>query len=405
MRIAQVNMVPNGSTGKIMLQIAKVARDRGYETKTYSTEIYNRFKKPSTFSAPYHRTWGSFRENTVHYILGSLLGRNGCFSRIGTRKLVKELAQWKPDVLHLHNLHCYCIHLSTLFRYIKENDVRVVWTLHDCWAFTGQCPHFEGVGCEKWRTGCHHCPQIGSYPKAYRDNSRQMYRLKKQWFTGVKDMTLVTPSHWLADLVKQSFLKDYPVKVIHNGIDLSVFKPTPSNFRERYGIPVEKKIILGVAFGWGVRKGLDVFVELAKRLDNTYQIVLVGTDEKVDAQLPGNVISIHKTGNQQDLAEIYAAADLFVNPTREDTYPTVNMEALACGTPVLTFRTGGSPEIPDETCGSVVEKDNVDALEKEIVRIFQERTFLPEDCLRRAAQFDMYLKYEEYIGLYTEDEK
>ena len=402
MRIAQINMVPNGSTGKIMLQMAQVARDRGHEVRTYATDIYNRFKKPASVSVLGHSTWGSCGENTVHYILGSLLGRNGCFSRKGTRKLVQELAQWKPDVLHLHNLHCYCIHLPTLFRFIKENDVRVVWTLHDCWAFTGQCPHFERIGCEKWRTGCHHCPQIGSYPKAYRDNSRQMYELKKQWFTGVKDMTLVTPSHWLVDLAGQSFLKEYPIRVIHNGIDLSVFKPTQSTFRAKYGISEEKKILLGVAFGWGERKGLDVFLELAKRLDDGYQIVLVGTDEKVDAQLPGNILSIHRTGNQQELAEIYAAADLFVNPTREDTYPTVNMEALACGTPVLTFRTGGSPEIPDETCGAVVEKNDVDAVEEQILRICLERPYSREACLKRAEQFDMHIKYEEYIRLYAE---
>ena len=184
--------------------------------------------------------------------------------------------------------------------------------------------------------------------------------------TGVEDMTLVTPSRWLADLAGQSFLKEYPVRVIHNGIDLSVFKPTQSTFRAKYGISEEKKILLGVAFGWGERKGLDVFLELAKRLDDSYRIVLVGTDEKVDAQLPGNIVSIHRTNDQQELAEIYAAADLFVNPTREDTYPTVNMESLACGTPVLTFRTGGSPEIPDETCGAVVEKDDLDSLEREM---------------------------------------
>lgn len=188
-------------------------------------------------------------------------------------------------------------------------------------AFTGQCPHFEGIGCEKWRTGCHNCPQIDSYPKAYIDNSKQMYRLKRQWFTDVEDMTLVTPSQWLADLVKQSFLKDYPVKVIGNGIDLSVFRPAPSDFRQRYGIAPEKKILLGVAFGWGARKGLDVFVELEKRLGNGYQIVLVGTDKAVDKQLPQSIISIHRTENQQQLAQIYTAADLFVNPTREKTIP------------------------------------------------------------------------------------
>ena len=213
-------------------------------------------------------------------------------------------------------------------------------------------------------------------------------------------MTIVTPSQWLADLVKESFLAEYPVKVIHNGIDLSVFQPTENDFREKYGLQ-NKKIILGVAFGWGERKGLDVFVELAKRLDcEQYQIVLVGTDDSVDKQLPTNIISIHRTQNQTELAKIYTAADLFVNPTREENYPTVNMESLACGTPVLTFRTGGSPEIIDETCGAVVACDDVNGLEKEILRIFEQVPFSEDDCLKRATRFDMQDRFKEYVSLY-----
>ena len=193
------------------------------------------------------------------------------------------------------------------------------------------------------------------------------------------------------------------MKVIHNGIDLEVFKPTPSDFRERYGIPAEKSVLLGVAFGWGVRKGLDVFVELAQRLDpEKYQIVLVGTDEKTDKLLPENIISIHRTQNQAELAEIYTAADLFVNPTREENYPTVNMESIACGTPVLTFRTGGSPEILTEKTGSVVPCDDIDTLEQEIRRICIEKPFSQPDCLEHAKSFDMHQRFEEYVKLYEE---
>ena len=400
MKIVQLNMVPYSSTGKIMLQIARVARAHGHQVKTYSTEPYSTNGRPDPFSEPGHSTWGSFRENMVHYLLGSTLGRNGCYSKGGTKRLVKELDALRPDVLHLHNLHSFCIHFPTLFRYIKKNNVRVVWTLHDCWVFTGQCPYFDMVGCDKWKTGCHQCQQLSVYPKSRIDNSKRMYQLKKKWFTGVRDMTLVTPSQWLADLARESFLQDYPVKVINNGIDLSVFKPTDSDFRTKYNCE-DKKILLGVAFGWGERKGLDVFLELARRLDDSYQIVLVGTDDAIDAQLPENIISIHRTHNQQELAQIYSAADLLVNPTREENYPTVNMEAIACGTPVLTFRTGGSPEIPDESCGAVVEKNDVNALEQEIHRIFKQRPFTREACLNRATQFDMNDKFQEYIGLYT----
>jgi glycosyltransferase involved in cell wall biosynthesis len=287
-----------------------------------------------------------------------------------------------------------------LFYYIKESKVKVVWTLHDCWSFTGHCPYFTIAKCDKWKTGCHHCPQPEIYPKMYLDTSKQMYNLKKSWFTGIEDMTIATPSKWLGDLVKESFLKDYPIKVINNGIDLSVFTPRESNFRSRYGLE-NKKILLGVSFDWGYRKGLDVFIELSKRLDpEKYQIVLVGTNKMVDEQLPGNILSIHGTENQIQLAEIYTAADLFVNPTREEVLGLVNIESLACTTPVLTFRTGGSPECIDSTCGSVVEVDDVDALEKEILRICQDNPYSKEACLERAKNFDMYDRFKEYIKLY-----
>ena len=276
-----------------------------------------------------------------------------------------------------------------------------VWTLHDCWTFTGHCPHFDMFGCDKWKTGCHHCQQPISYPKTRIDNSKHMYYLKKKWFTGVKNMTLVTPSQWLAGLTRESFLREYPVKVIHNGIDLSVFKPTESDFKETYHCQ-DKKIVLGVSFGWGDRKGLDAFLELAKRLPDDYRIVLIGTDENADSKLPENVISIHRTDNQVELAKIYSAADVFVNCTREDTFPTVNIEALACGIPVVTFRTGGSPEIIDGTCGSVVEKNDVDALEQEILRICTQKPFSSDACRHRAENFEMYDRFGEYIKLYEE---
>lgn len=404
MRIAIINMVHHGSTGKIMLQTAEVARKSGFDVKTYSSIPFSVRGKMDVPQIENHYVWGSFFENGVHYALGSTLGRNGCYSKRGTRKLIRNLQAFKPDLIHLHNLHVFCINLPMLFRYIKKHNIPVIWTLHDCWAFTGHCPHFTMAKCDKWKTGCHHCPQHRDYPKSYVDNSNFMYRHKQKWFTGVQDLTIVTPSNWLAELVGESFLKDYPVKVIHNGIDLTVFKPTESDFRKKHGCE-GKFILLGVAFGWGVRKGLDVFVELASRLDDRFQIVLVGTDDAVDRNLPEGIISIHRTQNQAELAEIYTAADLFVNPTREDTYPTVNMESLACGTPVVTFRTGGSPEMVDPTCGSVVPCDDINALEQEILRIAATRPYSTDACLNKAKEFDMNQRFEEYVKLYTEVQK
>lgn len=331
-----------------------------------------------------------------------ITGLNGCLSAFSTLKLLCKINAAAPSVIHLHNLHGSYINLPLLFRYIKKKKIPVVWTLHDCWSFTGCCPYFDMVGCDKWQTGCRSCAQYREYPKSLFDNSRFMYRLKRKWFTGVDNMTLVTPSDWLADLARRSFLKDYPVKTINNGIDLSVFKPSSSDFRLEHGIG-SKHIVLGVAFDWGRRKGLDVFIELARRLNGErYQIVLVGTDDKTDRQLPNNIISIHRTENQAQLAEIYSAADVFVNPTREENFPTVNMEALACGAPVITFETGGSPEILDATCGSVVPRDDVDAMEKEILRVCEAAPYSKAACTARARRFDRDARFDEYIELYRE---
>ena len=215
-------------------------------------------------------------------------------------------------------------------------------------------------------------------------------------------MTIITPSNWMADQVKQSFLNIYDVNVIHNGINLSVFRPTESDFRKRYGLE-DKFVILGVAFGWGERKGLDVFVELSRRLDDRFKIVLIGTNDDIDKQLTENIVSIHRTQNQAELAEIYTAADLLVNPTREENYPTVHMEALACGTPVLSFATGGCAEMLDDTCGMTVPKNDIDAMEKAIVKIFEEKPFSAEACIQKATEFREDDRFKEYVKLYEAD--
>lgn len=400
--VAEINMVTSGSTGKIMLQIATCARERGHTVYTYSPasdDTANPMPPPPAG----HRYYGTPRERWLHKLVGRVLGVNGHLSYRGTRKMIREMKKNGVELLHLHNLHDYCVHFPSLFRYIKKNNIRVIWTLHDCWTFTGHCAYFDAVNCEKWKTGCFDCPIHENYPRSRVDDSAFLYRKKKAWFTDVKDLTVVTPSNWLADLVKQSFLGEYPVKVIGNGIDLSVFRPTESAVRERYGCE-GKFLLLGVASWWSKRKGMDVFRELSKRLPENYKIVLVGTLDRMEAPLPEEILHIPSTQNQRELAELYSAADLFVIPTYEDNYPTVNMEALACGTPVVTFRTGGSSESIDSTCGSVVERGDIDALEKEIVRVCMEHPYSKEACLAHAEAFDMYKCFGEYVELYEKTE-
>lgn len=397
MKVLFVNTVcGQGSTGNIVTGLVRILNADGHRGKVAFG--FGEAKKVKTDEA--YKTV-SHNEYYLHNLWTRITDREGLFSRKKTEKLVAEIEKYDPDIIHLHNLHGHYLHYEVLFDYLKKCGKPVVWTLHDCWTLTGHCTYFDIAGCSKWKTECCKCPQLKQYPAC---NTRfgyvtGNYRRKKKAFCGVENLTIVTPSQWLGDLVKQSFLKDYPVQVINNGIDLSVFKPKESDFRKKCNYE-DKFILLGVAFDWGIRKGLDVFTELAKRLDNKYQIVLVGTNDKIDKQLPDNIISIHRTHDQAELAEIYSTADLFVNPTREENYPTVNMEAVACGTPVLTFCTGGSPEILDETCGSVVPCDDIDALEREIHRIAKERPFTKADCLKRAQHFDMNARFGEYIELY-----
>ena len=396
MKVYFINTVCGvGSTGKIVTALLQLLKEKGHEGRV----AYGFGAAKSAEPGEVYRIV-SRGQYYAHNLLSRLTGQEGLFSTARTKALVEEIRGYDPDVIHLHNLHGHYLNYEVLFRYLADAGKSVVWTLHDCWAMTGHCTHFAAVHCDQWKTNCQKCSQLRQYPQCYTmGDVRKNYSRKKAAFTGVPKLTIVTPSQWMADVVSASFLKDYPAQVIHNGIDLSVFQPADSNLRQKYHCE-DKFILLGVAFDWGRRKGLDVFVELSKRLDDRYKIVLVGTNETLDKQLPDNIISIHRTQNQRELAEIYSAADLFVNPTREEALGLVNLEALACGTPVLTFRTGGSPECIDETCGSVVECDDFDALEAQIRRIERERPFAREACVKRAADFDANARFEAYIELY-----
>lgn len=397
MRIVQINGGAKGSTGKIMMGIADVARTQGHEVMCASPITST--NRDAGANCGYYRI-GTYNSRRVNVALARITGFNGCFAWFETYKLLKKIDEFKPDIIHLHNLHDSYINLPMLFSYIKKHNVPTVWTLHDCWSFTGQCPYFTIAKCDRWKAGCHNCPQYKEYPASLYDNTKKMWQLKKKWFTGVKNMTIVTPSEWLAGLAKESYLKEYPIQVINNGIDLDVFKPTHSNFRKQYGILGDKYIVLGVSFAWGYRKGLDCFAEMAEKLGDKYQIVLVGTDGEIDKNLPKNIISIHRTQNQKELAEIYSTADVFAMPTREENYPTVNMEAIACGTPVVTFDTGGSPEMLNEKVGRVVPVDDVNKMMSEIRKICENMKLSSEAFRSKAKEYIMEDRFLEYIDLY-----
>lgn len=390
MKVVQLNITcGSGSTGKICVAVSKLLTEQGVENYIlYSS---------GTSDYPLGIRYMSPVEVKLQALLSRIFGNYGFNSIAATRRIIAQLEKIQPDIVHLHNLHGHNCNLELLFSYLREKRIKIYWTFHDCWAFTGYCPYYDMQGCEQWKTGCKKCPERRKYSWFF-DRSSFLYEKKKKILNDL-DLTIITPSQWLADQIKQSFLNKYEVQIIHNGIDLSVFYPQESDFRVKYKCE-DKYILLGVAFDWGRRKGLDVFQKLAERLDDRFQIVLVGTNDEIDKILPENIISIHRTRDQKELAQIYTAADLFVNPTREENYPTVNMEAIACGTPVVSFDTGGSGEILDEACGITVGKDKIEELLREIRRISEARPFTKDNCLMRAKNFDMKARFREYIKLY-----
>ena len=352
---AHINTVPNGSTGGIMMKEHRELLAAGGESYAF----WGRGRAGEGDREMRFATDAEVRRDALQTRLD---GRAGFHSKVATRRLLERLDEIKPDVVHLHNLHGYYVNVEMLFEWLAARECKVEWTLHDCWAFTGHCAYFTYAKCAQWKTHCAYseerCPQLGAYPKTYSKTSCVWnFDQKRRLFNLVPAgrMKLITPSQWLSDLVAESFLSEYPVEVRRNTIDTSVFKPTPSDFRERYGIG-DRFMVLGVASPWTKRKGLTDFVRLAKELDSEkYAIVLVGLSEKQVKEMPAVIVGLARTDSREELAGIYSAADVFFNPTVEDNYPTVNLEAEACGTPVVTYDAGGCAETVRRGDSCVVE--------------------------------------------------
>lgn len=390
MKIAHINTFSYKATGTIMLSIHNTLLSEGED----SYAIWGRGRKPKNI---YEISIADPIGIRFHGVVTRLTDRTGFSSKKATQRLLERLKCIQPDIVHLHNVHGYYINIEMLFTYIRENNMKVVWTLHDCWPFTGHCAYFDMAGCGKWKTGCNHCNQLKTYPASFGvDSSIWNWEKKKELFTGLS-ITIVTPSIWLKQLVKRSFLKKYPVVVINNGIDVSIFNYTYSDIRRRLDLS-EQIIILGVASEWTERKGFQDFLELRRRVQkDKYAIILLGLSKEQIKMLPSGIIGLERTQNAKELAKFYSAADVYFNPTYEDNYPTTNLEAIACGTPVITYMTGGSPETITGCEDSVaIEKGNLDAV-IEYLGMFK--------AIRCNVQKDKYSKesmINHYFSLYKE---
>lgn len=396
--IVEINSNNYASTGNIMLNIASYARKNGYNVYT----CCKKSRKAMTFDYPNQIFIGTWIERIVSERLSYITGLKSHFNIINTFLFINKLKKIKPDLIHIHSLVDTYINIRILTNYIKKNNIPTVWTAHDVWTITGKCVIFEpDKPCDNWKNGCGKCPTLKSYPKSlFFDTTKLLFKQKVKCFNPIKNLYIVTPSNWLSNLVNQSFLKNHPCKTIYNGIDIKKFRPTESDFRQRNNLE-NSYIVLGVSYGWSHTKGLDSFIELAKLLPKKYQIVLVGTNDEVDKKLPNNILSIHKTYDVEELISIYSAADVFVNASLSDNFPTVNLEALACGTPIITYETGGSPEAINNTCGSSVKQGDIISLKEEIIRVCKTKPYTQKNCLERAKQFDMNNKYQEYVELFN----
>lgn len=390
--LLQINSSANASShGKIAEAIGRLVLEKGWR----SVIAYGRRVNPSK-SELIHV--GSSFDLKEHGFETLFFDNHGLASRKATKEFLKKVEEIKPDIVHLHNIHGYYLNYKLLFNYLNSQNIPVVWTLHDCWTFTGHCSHFVTAGCERWKTGCYNCPLKGDYPKSFLDRSKRNYELKKKLFTANPNLHIVAVSDWLAGLVKKSFFKDKDIRVIKNGVDLDVFKPTNISDNNKY-------CVLGVSGVWTKEKGLDDIILLRELLDrDSYEILLVGLNAEQIEKLPEGIKGLQRTESIAELASLYSNANVLINPTYADTFPTVNLEALACGTPVVTYRTGGSPEAVNEKTGIVVEQGDIKALACAIMSICStNRNQLALDCRCRAEnEFDRNERYADYLNVYRD---
>jgi putative colanic acid biosynthesis glycosyltransferase len=398
MKLLQINTVVNyGSTGRIAEQIGNLAIEKGF--KSYIA--YGRKDGTSNSSLIKIETKLG---NYLHVAKTRLSDKHGLGSEKATKQFISKIDKIQPDIIHLHNIHGYYLNYMLLFQYLNTKQIPIVWTLHDCWSFTGHCAYFDFVDCSKWKTGCHACPQLNTYPKSFVDNSYTNYKLKSALFSKNPNLTLVPVSYWLKDLLSKSILKTHSKKVIHNGIDLKKFKPyyNLENIQEKFRLG-NKFLILGVASVWEQRKGLQDFIKLSELINDDFQIMLVGLNKAQLKSLPNKIIGLCRTDSQEELAKLYSRANVFFNPTYEDNFPTTNLEAMACGTPVITYNTGGSPESITSETGFIVEKGNLSTAYEKIKLLKYKHPFdTANKCIENIREsFEMNKQFEKYFNLYS----
>lgn len=393
MKVVQINTVCGiGSTGRITTDLHNALVERGHECLI----CYGRGDAPEDFKG--YRI-GTDLDVHLHALYSRITDRTAFASKRATLELLRKIEEFKPDIVHLHNLHGYYIHFEKLFQYLKQYNKPVIWSLYDCWSFTGHCCHFDYIGCDKWKAGCQDCPQKKEYPASYiLDQSKKNYRDKKRLIHSINQLTVVPPTQWLSQILENSYLSDINKKIIPTGIDLEAFQPTSSNLRKELQLE-DTQVVLGVSNGFGKFKGSKYFLQLAERLPKNYRLVLLGVTKEQSSQYPKEVLTLPRTNSTHQLAQFYTMADVFVNPTLQETQGLTSIEALACGTGVVTFQSGGSAESMNESCGIAVVRDDFEGLLQAVIQVCG-NPFSPELCRKKAMEYDKKKLLKDYIDLY-----
>lgn len=395
MKVVQINAVYEySSTGRTTTEMHEYLCAKGIDSYVFCTNISKPEKKIYRFSNRF--------DMKMHSALSRVVGLQGMFSYFSTKSLLAKLGEINPDIVHLRVLHSNCINLPLLLRFLAKRNIATVLTLHDCWYFTGHCCYFVDSKCDKWKTGCGHCPDLKKWNKSlFFDNSAKMLSLKKELFGSISKLAVVGVSDWVTGFIKDSILKDAKVvKRIYNWIDFSKFAPRDSNaIRKSIGLDAKDFVVLGVAQIWSPSKGLDSFIRLAERCPEI-KIVIVG--KVLETNLPNNIIQLGVVSDTQKLIDYYTMADVFFNPSLRETFGKVTIEAMAAGTPAIVYNATASPELIIEGCGYVVNVNDIESTEMYINKIKEEGKLKYSDKCKHfvLSSFQKEMLIFKYIKLY-----
>ena len=402
MKVLQINAYGNFSTGKIAQGIALECNSSNIENlflygrNECANPSVNSKKIASSFSCKFH------------FLMSRVFDRTGFYSYFQTKKIVKEIQKYHPDIIHLHIIHGYYCNIKVLFKYLANCGVPIIWTFHDCWAYTGHCAYYLSAKCYKWKTQCNRCTEKMTYPRSFVfSQSKRNFIDKKKLFTSIKNLTIVANCDWLKSETLDSFFKDYKVIAINNGVDQNVFKYNQEARYKLFG-ETKKTIVLTIANKWDIRKGLLDVIEVYKKLDSDrFTFVVVGLTPEdwrlYNYDVPESFIVVNRTSNQKELSDYYSSADYFLCLSHEDTCPTTIIESISCGTPVLTYSIGGCSEaIVDGITGKTFLENDTDAIACFLSRL---PAFKRKECIDIGKKYDSKKCFAKYIDLYRDSLK